>query len=178
MKFGMNLLLWTDTLHDGLLPVLWRDRDKRLVDALSKPESEQNRSTIRFSRMTPRVDFGRKPSGPPTFKNRQAPRVFNFALQRATWRRYARPDLITRVPVPSRGQIDLEGFGSSSRPCLVKTTRRTVLWHPEQLKVWCSKPRTVTVFSGTTFVRISSASHAVQCIPRTPLASAHLLSRI
>src|SRR6202011_5882187 len=50
------------------------------------------------------------------------------------------------------------------------TTRRSVLWHPEQLKVWCSKPRTATVFSGTTFVRISSASHAVQYITRTPLA--------
>ena len=22
MKFGMNLLLWTDDLHDGMLPVL------------------------------------------------------------------------------------------------------------------------------------------------------------
>jgi hypothetical protein len=33
-------------------------------------------------------------------------------------------------------------LGASSRPCLMKTTRRTVLWHPEQLKVWCSKPRT------------------------------------
>ena len=62
------------------------------------------------------------------------------------------------------------GLGSSSRPCLVKTIRRTLIWHPEQIKVWCSKPRTATVFSGTTFVRISSASHAVQCTARTPPA--------
>jgi hypothetical protein len=61
------------------------------------------------------------------------------------------------------------GLGSSSRPCLVKTIRRTLIWHPEQIKVWCSKPRIAAVFSGTTFVRISSASHAVQCITRTPL---------
>ena len=69
-------------------------------------------------------------------------------------------------------------MGSSSRPCLVKTIRRTLIWHPEQIKVWCSKPRIAAVFSGTTFARISSASHAVQCIARTPLPSAHLLSRI
>ena len=67
------------------------------------------------------------------------------------------------------------GLGSSSRPCLVKTIRRTLIWHPEQIKVWCSKPRIAAVFSGTTFVRISSASHAVQCITHTPLPSAHLL---
>ena len=66
-------------------------------------------------------------------------------------------------------------MGSSSRPCLVKTTRRTVIWHPEQIKVWCSNPRIASVFSGTTFVRISSASHAAQRIARTPLLSAHLL---
>ena len=47
---------------------------------------------------------------------------------------------------------------------LIKTTRRTVLWHPEQIKVWCSKPRTATVFSWTTFARISSTPHAVQRI--------------
>jgi hypothetical protein len=64
-------------------------------------------------------------------------------------------------------------LGSSSRPCLVKTIRRTLIWHPEQIKVWCSKPRIAAVFSGTTFMRISSASHAVQCIARTPLPSAH-----
>jgi len=32
-------------------------------------------------------------------------------------------------------------WGSSSRPCLVKAIRRTVIWHPEQINVWCSKPR-------------------------------------
>ena len=53
-------------------------------------------------------------------------------------------------------------WGSASRPCLVKASRRIVRWHPEQINVWCSKPRTVAVFSGATFVRISSASHAVQ----------------
>jgi hypothetical protein len=60
----------------------------------------------------------------------------------------------------------------------MKTTRRTVLWHPEQLKVWCSKPRTATVFSGTTFVRINSASHAVQCILRTPLPRPPIVASI
>ena len=40
------------------------------------------------------------------------------------------------------------------------------------------KRRASAVFSGTTFVRISSASHAVQCIAGTPLLSAHLLSRV
>src|SRR6202035_2143652 len=43
-------------------------------------------------------------------------------------------------------------WGSSSRPCLVKAIRRTVIWHPEQTNVWCSKPRTVVVCSGTTLV--------------------------
>ena len=60
-------------------------------------------------------------------------------------------------------------MGASSRPFLVKATRRAVMWHPEQIKVWCSKPRIATVCSGTTFIKIISAPHAVQCIARTPL---------
>jgi hypothetical protein len=47
---------------------------------------------------------------PSISKFRQAARVlFDFALKRATWRtvRSARPN--ARVPVPSRGRIDLEG---------------------------------------------------------------------
>jgi hypothetical protein len=60
-------------------------------------------------------------------------------------------------------------LGASSRPFLVKATRRAVMWHPEQIKVCCSKPRIATVCSGTTFINIISALHAVQCIARTPL---------
>ena len=60
-------------------------------------------------------------------------------------------------------------MGASSRPFLVKATRRAVMWHPEQIKVCCSKPRIATVCSGTTFINIISALHAVQCIARTPL---------
>ena len=60
-------------------------------------------------------------------------------------------------------------MGASSRPFLVKATRRAVMWHPKQIKVWCSKPRIATVCSGTTFINIISAPHAVQCIARTPL---------
>ena len=37
----------------------------------------------------------------------------------------------------------------------------------EQMNVWCSTPRTATVSSGTTFVRINSAPQAVQRITRT-----------
>jgi hypothetical protein len=61
---------------------------------------------------------------------------------------------------------------SASRPYLVKTTRSSVAWHSEQRKVWCSKPGTE---SGTTFIRINSAPHAVQRIAPTPI-SAHLSS--
>jgi hypothetical protein len=65
------------------------------------------------------------------------------------------------------------GGVSSSRPYRVKTSRRSVTWHSEQMKVWCSKPRTAIVLSGTTCVRINSAPHAVQRIVRTQLSSAH-----
>ena len=60
------------------------------------------------------------------------------------------------------------GGPSASRPSLMKITRRSVTWHPEQMNVWCSTPRTATVWSGTTFVRINSAPHAVQSIALTP----------
>jgi hypothetical protein len=60
------------------------------------------------------------------------------------------------------------GGPSASRPSLMNTTRRSVTWHPEQMNVWCSTPRTATVWSGTTFVRINSAPHAVQSIALTP----------
>ena len=53
---------------------------------------------------------------------------------------------------------------SSSRPCLVKTTRRSVIWHSEQIKLWCSKPGTA---SRTTFIKINSRPHASQRIPCT-----------
>ena len=51
---------------------------------------------------------------------------------------------------------------SVSRPSLMNTTRWSVTWHSEQTNVWCSTPRTATVSSGTTLVRINSAPHAVQ----------------
>lgn len=54
----------------------------------------------------------------------------------------------------------------SSRPCRVKTTRRSAIWHSEQVKLWCSKPRTA---SRTTFIKINSAPHAEQWIGRTPI---------
>jgi hypothetical protein len=60
------------------------------------------------------------------------------------------------------------GGPSASRPSLMNTARRSVTWHPEQMNVWCSTPRTGTVSSGTTLVRISSAPQAVQSITRTP----------
>jgi hypothetical protein len=60
---------------------------------------------------------------------------------------------------------------SSSRPCLVKMTRRSVMWQPEQMNVWCSQPRSRAVWSGTTLVRINSAPHAVQRNGRTPTSS-------
>src|SRR6202048_2332477 len=60
------------------------------------------------------------------------------------------------------------GGPSASRPSLMNTTRRSVTWHPEQMNVWCSTPRTATVWSRTTFVRINSAPHAVQSIALTP----------
>ena len=60
------------------------------------------------------------------------------------------------------------GGPSASRPSLMKTTRCSVTWHPEQMNVWCSIPRTGTVSSGTTFVRISSTPQAVQRITCTP----------
>jgi len=54
------------------------------------------------------------------------------------------------------------GALSSTRPRLTSTTRRSVTWHSEQMKVWCSTPGTV---SRATFVRIiDSAPHAVQRI--------------
>jgi hypothetical protein len=59
------------------------------------------------------------------------------------------------------------GTLSSSRPCLMKTTRRSVTWHPEQMNVWCSQPRKCAVSSGTTLVRINSEPHAVKRIGRT-----------
>src|SRR3984893_10193362 len=70
------------------------------------------------------------------------------------------------------------GGPSASRPSLMNTTRRSVTWHPEQMNVWCSTPRTATVWSATTFVRMNSAPHAVPSIALTPSrtrTSAHLL---
>src|ERR1700730_4734928 len=56
---------------------------------------------------------------------------------------------------------------SVSRPSLMNTTRCSETWHPEQMNVWRSTPRTATVSSGTTLGRINSASQAVQRITRT-----------
>jgi hypothetical protein len=53
---------------------------------------------------------------------------------------------------------------SSSRPCLVKTIRRSVTRHSEHMKVWCSKRGTA---SRTTFIKINSAPHAAQRIACT-----------
>jgi D-psicose/D-tagatose/L-ribulose 3-epimerase len=41
MKFGMNLLLWTDTMHDGLLPVL-KQLKKLGYDGVELPIFELN----------------------------------------------------------------------------------------------------------------------------------------
>ena len=49
---------------------------------------------------------------------------------------------------------------SVSRPPFMNTTRCSVTWHAEQMNVWFSRPRTATVSSGTTFVRINSAPQA------------------
>jgi hypothetical protein len=54
-------------------------------------------------------------------------------------------------------------LGASSRPFLVKATRRAVMWHPEQIKVRCSKPRIATVCSGTTFINIISYQRYTLC---------------
>ena len=62
------------------------------------------------------------------------------------------------------------GGPSASRPSLMNTTRRSVTWHPEQMNVWCSTPRTATVSSETTVVRINSPVQALQRITRTPTA--------
>lgn len=95
---------------------------------------------------------------------------FHFALKRAPWITERQPDLIPLYPCHQMAKQTWGAWGACSRPCLVKTTRRAAIWHPEQIKVWCSKPQRARVFSGTTFVRISSASHAVQRIARTPPA--------
>ncbi len=64
------------------------------------------------------------------------------------------------------------GSVSLSRPCLVKTRRRSTSWHAEHMKVWCSKPGIAMVSSWTTFIKIISTPHAIQCIARTHLQSA------
>jgi hypothetical protein len=52
---------------------------------------------------------------------------------------------------------------------LVNIKRRSTSWQSEQLKVWCSKPGTVMVSSGTTFIKIISAPQAIQRIGRATL---------
>jgi hypothetical protein len=54
---------------------------------------------------------------------------------------------------------------------LVKTKRRSISWHSEHMKEWCSKPGTSMVSSGTTFIRIISPPHAIQRIARTPISN-------
>jgi hypothetical protein len=57
-----------------------------------------------------RFDFGKAPPAPDLQKTVKPPRVrFDFALKRATWRTVRSAQPTTRVPVPSGGQIDLEG---------------------------------------------------------------------
>jgi len=51
---------------------------------------------------------------------------------------------------------------SLSRPCLVKTKRRSTSRQDEHMKLWCSKPRIAIACSWTTFIRIISAPHVVQ----------------
>ena len=51
---------------------------------------------------------------------------------------------------------DIKDLITSMDDAIDQMNQTTVLWHPEQIKVWCSKPRTATVFSGTTLVRINS----------------------
>jgi hypothetical protein len=50
----------------------------------------------------------------------------------------------------------------------VNIKRRSTSWHAEHMKVWRSKPRTDVVSSWTTFIKIISASQAIQRIARTP----------
>src|SRR6516165_5367225 len=57
-------------------------------------------------------------------------------------------------------------------PCSVNITRSSTSWHSAHVKVWCSKPVTSIVSSGTTFVRIISAPHTKQRIARTPITIA------
>jgi hypothetical protein len=74
----------------------------------------------------------------PDFKKTVKPRARCLILR---WRerhgeRYAQPDLIPHTRAITGSNRFGGGLGSSSRPCLMKTTRRTVLGHPEQIKVW------------------------------------------
>src|SRR5947207_9955328 len=43
------------------------------------------------------------------------------------------PDLIPLYPCPQMAKQTWGAWGASSRPCLVKTTRRAAIWHPEQI---------------------------------------------
>src|SRR6516164_1261169 len=62
------------------------------------------------------------------------------------------------------------GVGSAppSRPCFVNTNRRSMSWHSEHVKVWCSKPEIPMVSSWATLTRIIPPPHAIQRIARTP----------
>jgi hypothetical protein len=59
-----------------------------------------------------------------------------------------------------------KGSASLSRPCLMKTRSHLSSWHFEQVKVWRSKPRCPVGSILATFIRIISASHALQRIVR------------
>jgi hypothetical protein len=57
---------------------------------------------------------------------------------------------------------------SLSRPGLTKARCRSISRHAEHMKVRRSKPGTGMLSSGTTFIRIISASQTIQRISRTP----------
>jgi Recombinase len=76
-----------------------------ICQVLARPQRALVAMSLLFQR-----DFGQTPPAPDLQKTVKPSRArFDFAIKRATWRteRSARPS--TRVPVPSRGQIDLEG---------------------------------------------------------------------
>jgi Protein of unknown function DUF47 len=66
---------------------------------------------------------------------------------------------------------DIKDLITSMDDAIDQMNQTTVLWHPEQIKVWCSKPRTGTVFSGTTLVRINSDRIVSSVVQK--IASAH-----
>ena len=87
-------------------------------------------------------------------------------------RRPKRPAALCSSCAPDAGVPGFPGgIGalSSSRPCLMSSTRRSVTWHSGHMKVWCSTPGTS---SWATFVRINSPPHAVQRIDHAQVATA------